>query len=142
MSRTIAVEHDGKTYSGQLAKIDSTALGFEDHGILTASLNCSWSGGGISVGGFCLDQSTGSPDYNRVGTAYGLDHLIRLMETVGVSRWEKIPGQQVIVLFDSAPGVSTWGSTSVGIANVLNEDRVLILKAHAEQWLADAEASA
>lgn len=133
MSATVAVEHDGKTYAGQIATIDSTTLGWEDHGILTANLNCSWKGGGISVGGFCLDQSTGTPDYTRRGTAYGLDHVMRLMEAVGVNRWEKLPGKQVIVLFDAKPGAATWGRQSVGIAGLLNET-VLILTDHAEGW--------
>jgi hypothetical protein len=133
MTRTIAVEHGGKTYSGQIARIDSTSLGWEDHGILTANLHCTWPGGGISVGGFCLDESTGTPDWARRGTAYGLDHVMRLMETVGVTAWEKLPGEQVIVLFDAEPGRSTLGSRSVGIAGLFNES-VLVLQEHADAW--------
>lgn len=136
MTKTIAVEHNGKTYSGQLAKIESTSLGYEDHGILTAYLNCRWASGGIGIGGFCLDEpkDRGSRDYTRVGTAYGLDHLIRLMETVGVNDWEGMVGAQVVVLFDVPPGQSALGTTGVGIAGVLN-DKVLILKEHAQAWL-------
>ena len=132
MNRTITVEHNGKTYSGQLAKIDSTRLGYEDHGILTANVYCSWSGGGVGVGGYCLDQpkDRDARDYTRVGTAYGLDQIIRILETVGVDRWEKLPGSQVIVLFE---GRSMLGSVSKGIAGVLN-DEVLILKEHADAW--------
>jgi hypothetical protein len=134
--RTILIEHDGATYHGQLARIDSTRLGWEDHGILTAYLNCSWASGGIGVGGFCLDtpqsrEKRDAGDYSRKGTAYGLDHLMRLMETVGVDRWEKLPGQQVLVLFEDSGGP---GSISVGIANALDEDKVLVLQQHAEAW--------
>jgi hypothetical protein len=131
VTKTITIEHNGKTYYGQAAKIDSTHLGSEDHGITTAFLHCSWKGGAVGVGGFCLDVSTGKPDYKRRGTAYGLDHILRLMETVGVNRWEDLPGKQVIVLFQTE---NHLGSTSAGIANVLN-DEVLILKEHAEHWL-------
>jgi hypothetical protein len=137
-ARTIAVEHNGKTYSGELATIKSTALGWEDHGILTVMLHCEWPGAGIGVGGYCLDESTGKPDYGRRGTAYGLDHLMRVMETVGASRWEALPGKHVIVLFDAEPGKSTWGGTACGIAHAL-EDKVLIFKDHAKIWL-DAKA--
>lgn len=138
-TRTLTIEHDGKVYSGQPARIDKTSLGWEDHGILTAYLHCSWAGGGISVGGFCLDSSTGAPDYSRRGTAYGLDHLMRIMETVGVTGWEKLPGQQVIVLFETEPGGSTWGMQAAGIAALI-DDRIFICKAHAEEWLDAADA--
>jgi hypothetical protein len=137
MTRTITVEHGGTSYAGQLAKIDSTMLGREDHGILTAFLYCSWHGGGVGVGGFALDRferAEGSEVRGeRVGTAYGLDHLVQLMRTVGVDSWEKLPGEQVIVLFD---GDGMIGSRAVGIASVLDETRVLILSEHAEAWQA------
>jgi hypothetical protein len=140
-TRTITVEHDGKTYSGQLARIDSTSFGSQDHGIVSAWLHCSWKSGGIGVGGFCLDtpkpkDQRAAGDYTRLGTAYGLDHLMQIMATVGVETWEKLPGQQVIVLFED--GRDGWGSTSVGIAGVLN-DKVLILKQHADSWREAAE---
>ena len=128
--RTLTVEHDGTTYYGHVATIDATTLGWEDHGVLSAMLHTSWSGGGVSVGGFCLDKSTGAPDYERRGTAYGLDHIMRVMETVGVRNWEDLKGRQVIVLFDAE---NSWGSTSKGIAGLTN-DKVLILKDHAESW--------
>lgn len=131
-TRTITIEHEGETYSGQIATIESTSLGFEDHGILTAMLHCSWQGGGVGVGGFCLDQpkDKNSRDYSRAGTAYGLDHIIRLIETVGVGSWEKLTGREVIVLFK---GKSMLGATAAGIAGVTN-DKVLILADHAAAW--------
>ena len=115
---------------GQVATIDSTFLGWEDHGILTAYLQCNWPGMGIGVGGFGLDKSTGAPDYARVGTAYGLDHIMRLMQTVGVHKWEDLKGKTVIILFEQD---DPWGSGAKGIAHHL-EDKVFILSAHAEQW--------
>ncbi len=141
-ARTITVEHNGTAYYGHLARIDSTSLGWEDHGILTAYLHCSWPGGGVGVGGFCLDSPKGraardAGDYGRKGTAYGLDHLMRLMETVGVERWEKLPGQQVIVLFEEK---NSLGLSSKGIAGALN-DKVLILAEHAAEWMAAADAA-
>lgn len=134
-TRTITIRHEGKNYDGQIATIRSTSLGYEDHGIFTVMLNCVWPGGGVGVGGFCLDESMGKDgDYKRRGTAYGLDHIIRVMETVGVSSWEQLVGKHVIVLSDE--GHSGWGGVSVGIAHA-TEDRVLILKEHAEAWRAE-----
>lgn len=130
--RTITVEHNGQTYYGHIATIKSTTLGYEDHGILSAWLMCEWPGSGIGVGGYCLDQpkDRDGKDYSRAGTAYGLDHLIRLMETVGVSTWEALRGAKVIVLFDTE---HSWGTTAKGIAGLLN-DKVLILSEHADEW--------
>lgn len=130
-ARTITIEHNGTTYHGELARIDSTSFGWEDHGILTAMLHCSWVNGGVGVGGFCLDESLGKEgDYERRGTAYGLDHLMQIMSTLGVDRWEKLPGQQVIVLFE---GEGAWGNRSAGIAAVLS-DKVFIPAEHAQAW--------
>jgi hypothetical protein len=139
--RTITIEHNGKTYSGQIATIKSTTLGMEDHGIVTAYLNCEWSGAGIGVGGMCLDAPVKDENgkfLRREGTAYGLDHLMALVNTVGAPTWEKLTGRQVIILFE---GKSLWGSTASGIAGLTN-DKVLILKEHAESWLARDKAVA
>ncbi len=92
MSREILIEHNGVEYGGQIGTIKSTSLGYESHGILTASLTVEWSGGGVSVGGFCLDEPKGRDgrDYSRRGTAYGLDQIMHIIGTVGVERWEDL----------------------------------------------------
>jgi hypothetical protein len=137
-ARNITIEHNGTTYGGQIGVIKSTRLGYEDHGILTASLGIEWKGGGVSVGGFCLDEPKDreARDYSRRGTAYGLDYIIRIIETVGVDKWEDLIGKQVVVLFE---GRSMLGSQSVGIASTTDDDKVLILKEHAEAWLKAVE---
>lgn len=137
MSRSIVITHNGIEYGGQIGTITSTALGYESHGILTASLTIEWKGGGVSVGGYVLDEprDRDGRDYSRKGTAYGLDHIIRIIETVGVERWEGLKGQQVIVLFE---GKSAWGSQSVGIASTTDDAKVFILREHADAWRAEA----
>jgi len=130
------IEHDSKTYSGQIGTIKRTTLGTESHGIVTAMLHIEWKGGGIGVGGYCLDEpkkDAAGKHVGRFGTAYGLDHIMRILETVGVDRWEDLPGKQVIVLFEGSGG---WGSTSCGIAGITNE-KVLDIKAHAESFRAE-----
>lgn len=134
----ITLEHNGETYAGQIATIESTVLQFEDHGIFTAYLMTKWKGGGIGVGGHCLDTPEKDNEgkfLGRVGTAYGADHIMRLIETVGARSWEDLTGKQVIILFK---GKSLWGSTAAGIAGITNE-KVLILKEHAAAWQAKAE---
>lgn len=132
------IEHDGKTYSGQIGTIKSTSLGTQDHGIITSMLHVEWTGGGIGVGGYCLDEPRKDADGKRIGrfgTAYGLDHIMRVLETVGVDKWEQLPGKQVIVLFE---GESRLGSFACGIAGITNE-RVLNFNDHAASFI-DEEA--
>jgi hypothetical protein len=102
MTRTITVEHNGTTYYGHIATVESTTLGIEDHGIVTAHLHLKWDSAGIGVGGYCLDTPVKDENgkfLRREGTAYGMDHLMRLTQTVGVSTWERLKGASVIVLF-------------------------------------------
>lgn len=134
-ARNISISHNGVDYSGQIMQIESTSLTVEDHGIVSAWLHCKNGSSGIGVGGFCLDQPVSDDDgkfLRREGTAYGLDHLMQFMQTVGVGSWEKLKGQHVIVLY---AGSSMLGSMSVGIAS-LTGDRVFILKEHSEEWQA------
>lgn len=130
MSRTIQIDMYGKTYYGIMATIYSTMLGFEDNGILTAMLHCSWTSGGIGVGGYRLDRPV-KETHTSEGNAFGLDHVMKIMTTVGVSTWEELVGKHVIVLF---PNEGTWGSSAIGIANATNENLLLDFKDHAESW--------
>ena len=123
-AKILKIEHEGKTYSGELAVIKSTTLGYEDHGILTSFLHCEWEGGGISAGGYRLDKR------GRIGTAFGTDQILRIIETVGVMSWEKLSGRSIIVLFATE---SNLGSQAVGIAGVHN-DKVLVFADHAAQF--------
>ncbi|QLQ11141.1 MAG: hypothetical protein HZY75_13160 [Nocardioidaceae bacterium] len=128
---SIRLEHNGKTYSGEVMRIKSTMLGYEDHGILTVFLHCEGAGSGVGVGGMALDAYD-EDRKERVGSAYGLDHITALMRVVGVSQWEHLAGKDVVVLFDAA-GDTHWGHASVGIAS-LDGNRVLILAEHAAEW--------
>ena len=128
----ITIEHEGKTLYGTIATVSSTKLYWEDHGILTASLILEWQNGGVSFGGYCLDEPRDREgrDYSRVGTAYGLDHIMRIIETVGVESWEKIKGAKIIGYFDRE---NALGSTLTAIGG-LDNGKVFDPKAHAELW--------
>lgn len=134
MSRTITIEYRGTTYYAVAATITSTRLGKEGHGVLTADVLCEWPGGGVSVGGRALD----APEYTvegkfkkRVPTAWGLDHTMKIAETVGVDTWEELPGSVVLVLFEDD---STWGARAVGLAHITDESKVLVFTEHAKDW--------
>lgn len=74
------------------AKIKSTMLGIEDHGILTAMITVDFGGSQQGFGGWAFDKYDGK---TRVGTAWGMEWIRRLLETIGVEKWEDLIGQVV-----------------------------------------------
>ena len=81
------------------AKIESTFLGYEDHGIFTVFLNLRWSGAGQGFGGYALDQYVGTPGPRR-GTGAGLSFIMRCCDVVGVKSWEELPGKFIRIDHD------------------------------------------
>jgi hypothetical protein len=84
----------------KIAKIESTTLGVEDHGIFTAFLNVTYGGAGQGVGGYCLDRYDKEAK-KRVGTAYGCEFIARLIRACGVDSWEKVKGRTIFVLHEN-----------------------------------------
>ena len=64
------------------AKIKSTFLGTEDHGIFTANLTLDYGGGGF--------QDFGSHELKY--EKYGIEYLERILKTLGIESWEDLPG--------------------------------------------------
>lgn len=73
------------------AKAESTSLGFERGSILTAWVYLKMDGSGQGFGGYCLDTYDKDKG-RRVGVAYGSEQIRRILQTLGVDSWEKIPG--------------------------------------------------
>ena len=88
-------------YNCEIAKIQSTFLGFEDHGILTGFLHVTYGGSGQGVGGY--------PIRARAGL-----YIQRTLKACGVSSWEKLVGRTIYVLTDETRRV-------VGIENLPTE---------------------
>lgn len=130
-NRTITVTVGDRTLYGQIMRVDSTMLGVEDHGAMTAALTLKAKGTGVALSGWVLDTSPIHKGARREGSAYGLDYVMEVMRTVGVSSWEKVLGSHVIALFSSP---SPWGSVIVGIANLDDPDLVFIPAEHSEWW--------
>ena len=82
------------------ARIRSTMLGIEDHGIMTFFLNLEWSGAGQGFGGYALDGKSG-----EIGHAKSIICLRRILETVGVEKWEDLKGQLIRIKKDDE-----WGT--------------------------------
>lgn len=73
------------------AKIKSTSLGYEDHGILTCFLHLEQQGVGQGFGGYRLDAPNGGD--SEMGTFW----IQRILSVVDVQRWEDVVGKYVRV---------------------------------------------
>jgi len=81
----------------QNALITSTFLGIEDHGIFIFWLNLDYGGSGQGAGGLALDNVPNDRTGDRIGTSEGLDLIMNILKTVGVSKWEDLPGKYIRV---------------------------------------------
>ena len=111
------------SFRKDIAKIRSTMLGYEGHGILTVMLDVEYGGGSCQgVGGYGLDEPRRDDDgkfVGRFGTAFGMEFVCRTMRACGVERWEDLPGRTIFVLQDLPEGSSPLGTSRVmGIENL------------------------
>lgn len=94
------------------AKIRSTKLGREDHGIMTFTIflefdvcvNC-------GVGGYALDQYNRDTK-TRTFTAAGLEAISNILEIAEVDNWEDLPGKYIRFKDNG------WGSTIDEIGHI------------------------
>lgn len=104
------------------AKIVSTMLGIEDHGIMSFFVFCEWSGAGCGFGGYCLDgpdrQDDNTPlrSNKRIGHGHSYQAIRHILETVGVEKWEKLPGTLIRIEYNGL------GKQLVKIGHIM-EDR-------------------
>lgn len=93
----------------ELGKVDRVFFGFEDHGILTCWVHLSFGGTGQGFGGCALDES--NEKGRRVGTAGGLDFILRLLELFKVDELGKIAGRTVYALRET----DSYGAPIIGL---------------------------
>lgn len=86
------------------ARISSTFLGIEDHGVMSFTLFLDYGGSGQGFGQYCLDEPVkiDGKFIRRKGTALGCDCILQILITLGVDSWEKLPGTYVKADHDSA----------------------------------------
>ena len=70
----------------EVGRIQSTSLGFEDHGIFTFVLHMDYGGAGQGVGGYYLKETAG-------------EFIPAILKAVGVNTWEELKGRTIFVLF-------------------------------------------
>ena len=76
----------------RIAKVRDVHLGWEDHGIFTCWLDLDYGDSGQGAGLYALDEWDESQD-RRVGTAQGLECIMRLMQVFNVNEWSEIEGR-------------------------------------------------
>lgn len=81
------------------AQIERVSFGKDDHGIMSLMLFLKYNGSGQGFGGYALDTWDESRK-RRVGTAYGMEWIMRLMDTVGVTDFSDFVGLYVRVEAD------------------------------------------
>jgi len=97
-------------------QIESTMLGMEDHGILTFFLNLKFKGSGQGFGAYAMD-SFDLVKKRRIGSAFGTDCILQILDTVGVSKWEDLKDKYVRVKRDG----DSWGSKIVAIGHIVED---------------------
>ena len=97
------------------AKITSTMLGREDHGIMTFMIFVEMDPCTCGVGGYALDMYDRATE-KRVFTAKGLEAISKILEVAGVDEWEQLPGKYIRVK-DSGG----WGSTIDEIGHLIKD---------------------
>lgn len=97
------------------ARIVSTMLGREDHGIATFEIFVKFSGGGVGIGGFALDAPPSGREGERKCSGKSLDIILKILDVVGVTKWEDLPGKYIRFMDEG------WGSTIEKIGNIIDD---------------------
>ena len=84
------------------AKITSTRLGYEDHGILTAMLMLEGEEWGQGFGGYGLDGPYDKGQKRRLPSIECGRWVAGILDALEVESWEQLPGQIVRYRRDSA----------------------------------------
>ena len=108
------------------AKIKSTMLGREDHGIMTFMICIEFDNDMVcGIGGWSLDE------YNpitktRLFKVESMEVISKIIDVVGVDKWEDLPGKYI--RFED----HGWGSAIDKIGNII-EDKWLSLREFFEE---------
>lgn len=96
------------------ALIENVSLSMEDHGALCYYLTLRMNGCGCGYGGHVIGKGyLGAKEFQ--GYEKGTEALMRIMDVVGVHRWEDITGKYVRV---ELPG---WGGIVDRIGNIIED---------------------
>ena len=94
------------------AHITNVSLTMED--VPTFYITLEGDGWGVNMGGYCIGKGYLGSDNISVESGAGLEAMLRIMDTVGVSSWEDLKGKYCRIESDG------WGSTVKKIGNIIN----------------------
>ena len=98
------------------AKIENVSLTMADHGVLCYFLTLKMNGCGVNYGGRVIGKGwLGANADEFEGYAKGTEALMRIMDVVGVERWENLKGKYVRVELNG------WGETVEKIGNIIED---------------------
>lgn len=98
----------------QNAVIESTMLGREDHGIMTAYVFLKCEIGSAGFGGYALDGYD-EASKERIGVAFGIAFIMNVLDIVEVDKWEKLPGKPCRV------DTEGWGGRILRIGHFMKD---------------------
>lgn len=98
----------------QNARITHVDLSMADHGVLTLELVLEGDGWGCVFGGYVLGHGfVGSKTFS--GSAKGIEEIMRIMDVVGVDKFNDMQYRYVRVETDG------WGGTIKKIGNIIKD---------------------
>lgn len=101
-------------YKIENAQIENVDLSMADHGCFVIELHLHGDGWGCVYGGYCLGHGyLGADKFD--GSPQGIEYIERIMDVVGVERFNDMVGRYVRV------AVKGWGSEVKIIGNVLRD---------------------
>lgn len=110
------------------AQINTSRLGFISNGIFSFCLTLTIQGGGaVNIGGYVMDSYDKEKE-KRIGTAYGMDLVMRILEVVGVKTWEELEGKYIRI------NNVRLGDSVTKIGNLMKEDWV-DFETFGKKWL-------
>ena len=101
------------------ATIDSTMLGIEDHGIMSAHIGLDYGDCHQGFGGFALDGKPNgrTVDSKREPSACCGHFIARILQIAGVGSWEKLKGRSIRIKREDG-----WNGRIVAVGHLLKED--------------------
>lgn len=104
-------------YDIQNCEIDFVDLSIADHGVCTLSIGLNGHGWGCVYGGYVLGHGyLGADDDVFDGSATGMESIIRIMNVVGVERFNSMKGKII------RAATKGWGSSIKIIGNVIEDN--------------------
>lgn len=102
--------------SQENALIKSVSITMADHGCVTFWINVEGYGWGCGIGGYCIGHGyLGAKEDFFDGSGLGIEAMARIMDTVGVDKWEDMNGKYCRVESDG------WGSKITKIGNIVQD---------------------